>query len=217
MTEAFLALPEEKQKAILDAAAAEFADYGYDQASTNRIVAAAGIGKGMLFYYFGCKQELYHTLIDRGCQMVEVNSEKILAYAGERGIMESIQYSTRIKMELYLSDPPLFDFLTRLVLHPEEAGVTEETRRRFEEVSVLGKRVVGELFAKANLTRLRRDIPPERLIQYISWGVEGYTQHVRGLVQSHVPERLSEMDFAPYWAEFDTYMEDLKTMFYEEE
>jgi AcrR family transcriptional regulator len=41
----------------------EFVEYGYAQASTNRIVQKLGISKGSLFYYFGGKRELYLHLL----------------------------------------------------------------------------------------------------------------------------------------------------------
>ena len=53
--EKFNSLDEEKRQKILDAALMEFAEHGYEKASTNRIVKEAGIGKGMLFYYFKSK------------------------------------------------------------------------------------------------------------------------------------------------------------------
>lgn len=61
--ENFLHLPEEKQKQILDCALNEFAEQGYDLASTNQIVKEAGISKGVLFKYFTSKEELFYYII----------------------------------------------------------------------------------------------------------------------------------------------------------
>lgn len=55
----FLALPKEKQKAILDGAMQVFGSAPYKKASVGDIAKAAGISKGMVFYYFGSKKELY--------------------------------------------------------------------------------------------------------------------------------------------------------------
>ena len=49
-------LPDGKRQRILDAAIREFAEHGYDKASTNSIVKEAGIAKGLLFHYFGSKK-----------------------------------------------------------------------------------------------------------------------------------------------------------------
>ncbi|MGK7378723.1 TetR/AcrR family transcriptional regulator [Planococcus sp. 1R117A] len=56
--EKFKNLENKKKQTILNAALQEFAENGYQQASTNRIVKNAGIGKGMLFYYLESKRQL---------------------------------------------------------------------------------------------------------------------------------------------------------------
>ena len=60
----FAELDSEKQERILNAALKEFAEYGYENSSTNRIVKNCGISKGSLFKYFESKEELYFYLID---------------------------------------------------------------------------------------------------------------------------------------------------------
>lgn len=61
----FLKLDAEKQRAILDAARMEFSEWGYEAASQNRIIEAAGISKGALYYYFDDKNDLYVTVLMR--------------------------------------------------------------------------------------------------------------------------------------------------------
>ncbi len=63
-TKVFIDLDKEKQDRIIDAAINEFAEYGYENSSTNRIVKTCGISKGSLFKYFENKEELYFYLID---------------------------------------------------------------------------------------------------------------------------------------------------------
>jgi AcrR family transcriptional regulator len=55
----FLKLPPAQQRAILRAAFDEFAAHGFGAASLNRIIDAAGISKGSMYYYFDGKEELY--------------------------------------------------------------------------------------------------------------------------------------------------------------
>lgn len=61
----FFNLEPERQRALLDAARAEFSDHGYEAASQNRIIEAAGISKGALYYYFDDKNDLFLTLLRR--------------------------------------------------------------------------------------------------------------------------------------------------------
>ena len=46
------------------AGVSEFAEYGYENSSTNRIVKKAGISKGSLFKYFPTKEDFYFYVLD---------------------------------------------------------------------------------------------------------------------------------------------------------
>jgi AcrR family transcriptional regulator len=55
---------QQKRQAILDAAAAEIARYGYDRANINTIAERAGIGRGTIYLYFTSKDEVLSALLD---------------------------------------------------------------------------------------------------------------------------------------------------------
>lgn len=55
---------QQKRRAILDAAAAEIARYGYDRANINTIAEHAGIGRGTIYLYFDSKDEILDALLD---------------------------------------------------------------------------------------------------------------------------------------------------------
>jgi len=59
----FCKLPAEKQALILETAGREFAAHGYDGASLNQVLRAAGISKGAAYYYFMDKSDLYLTVL----------------------------------------------------------------------------------------------------------------------------------------------------------
>jgi AcrR family transcriptional regulator len=59
----FLNLPEEKREKIISAAVDEFADYGFESASINRIVANSGIAKGSFYQYFENKMDVFMHLL----------------------------------------------------------------------------------------------------------------------------------------------------------
>ncbi|NWF63060.1 MAG: TetR/AcrR family transcriptional regulator [Chloroflexi bacterium] len=60
----FLNLPEEKRMLITRAAIDEFAEYGFEAASINRIVAESGISKGSFYQYFEDKMDVFRHLLD---------------------------------------------------------------------------------------------------------------------------------------------------------
>ena len=59
----FFNLPEDKRTLICDVALDEFAEYPFEQASINRIVANAGIAKGSFYQYFEDKKDLFFYLM----------------------------------------------------------------------------------------------------------------------------------------------------------
>jgi AcrR family transcriptional regulator len=59
----FLNLPPEKRENIVNAAVEEFAEFGLENASTNRIVANSGISKGSFYQYFEDKQDVFMYLL----------------------------------------------------------------------------------------------------------------------------------------------------------
>jgi AcrR family transcriptional regulator len=71
----FAKVPPEQQEAILAAALEEFAAHGFYGASLNRVIEAAGISKGSMYYYFDSKEDLY-------AHVVRVELERMLAWEG---------------------------------------------------------------------------------------------------------------------------------------
>ena len=59
----FERLDAPRREAILTAAGSEFSEHGFERASYNRIIAAAGISKGAMYYYFADKDDLYRTVL----------------------------------------------------------------------------------------------------------------------------------------------------------
>lgn len=61
----FNKLDAERQRGILEVAAEEFAQHGFDAASYNRIIERAGLSKGAMYYYFDDKADLYAEVLTR--------------------------------------------------------------------------------------------------------------------------------------------------------
>jgi AcrR family transcriptional regulator len=68
----FARLPEEKRTHLLEIAMKEFARKGFETASLNSILAAAGLGKSSYYYYFEDKEDLYVTcVLDAGGRLLQ--------------------------------------------------------------------------------------------------------------------------------------------------
>jgi AcrR family transcriptional regulator len=62
------ALPADRQAKLLDPAEDEFVAHGFEGASLNRILSAAGMSKGQAYYYVADKADLYRAVIERSLQ-----------------------------------------------------------------------------------------------------------------------------------------------------
>jgi AcrR family transcriptional regulator len=64
----FANLDPEKRRSLLDVAALEFSAHGYTGASLNRVIDHAGLSKGVFYYYFDDKADLFATVLKRAME-----------------------------------------------------------------------------------------------------------------------------------------------------
>ena len=78
----FLNLAPEKQEKLLTAAAQEFTERPYNEASINKIIQAAGIPRGSFYMYFRDKENLFRYLIQESVDALLLAFEEILRSCG---------------------------------------------------------------------------------------------------------------------------------------
>ena len=111
----FLNLPDEKRNIIVDASINEFAEYGLENASTNRIVANSGISKGSFYQYFEDKQDVFMYLL------TVLEKEKMEYFQGKHppsANMDTFQYfrwMIKTGMEFNTSHPLLTQAISRVL------------------------------------------------------------------------------------------------------
>jgi AcrR family transcriptional regulator len=64
-------LVEARRQQILDAAAAVFADKGFDRATTREVASAAGVSEGTIYNYFASKDDLLIGILSRLGNMMQ--------------------------------------------------------------------------------------------------------------------------------------------------
>lgn len=78
--------PEAKRRALLEAALAEFAEYGIAGARVDRLAGRAGCSAGLVYTYFGSKEELFDAVFDQVVQQVTeqvpISPDDLPEYAG---------------------------------------------------------------------------------------------------------------------------------------
>lgn len=103
------------QQAILSAAVAEFSDAGLGGARVERIAERAGVNKRLLYYYFGSKDDLFLTVLEKTYADIR-EAEKALR-------LENLEPATAIRRlveftwDYYLANPHFLTLLNSENLH----------------------------------------------------------------------------------------------------
>lgn len=112
----FLNLPEEKRETIINAAINEFAEYGFEGSSINRIVANSRISKGSFYQYFTDKMDVFKYLID------VLAAEKMEFFKGKHppsdnmDTFEYFRWLVKSGMEFNSAYPHMAQAVTRVLL-----------------------------------------------------------------------------------------------------
>jgi AcrR family transcriptional regulator len=78
--------PEAKRRALLEAALAEFAEHGIAGARIDRLASRAQCSAGLVYTYFGSKEELFNAVFDQvvvqATEMAPISPADLPEYAG---------------------------------------------------------------------------------------------------------------------------------------
>lgn len=151
----FYKLPEEEQRLLLEVATRELAAHGYEGASLNRIIAAAKISKGAMYYYFSDKAELYLAVVEQAVARLASEIGPLPDVESAEGFWDAVVCLFDRANQALLAEP-LYAALGRAVYeHP--GGVLEplyqRARAQLSAWLERGQRVGG----------IREDVPLEFL------------------------------------------------------
>lgn len=202
----FLNCEPYKQERILNAAIKEFAQKGFEKASTNEIVKDANISKGLLFHYFNNKKDLYFFLYDYSLNIF-MNDFFGKIDLKEKDVFNRLRQMATLKLELIQKYPEMFKFI--LVANLEEAAeVKNELGQRNRNTLTQSYQ---KIFDEINVSLFREGIDIQEAIQILIWTIEGFSnreaEKARGL-------HSKEIDYDQALAEIDHYLELLKKCFY---
>jgi AcrR family transcriptional regulator len=105
----------ENRQRLLDAAAAEFARRGLEEANINEISLAAGFAKGTVYNHFDSKQELFLAVVEEACELAAAGAREVPAGAPTR---ERLCAALAGDVEWARSHEPFARVLVREVLTP---------------------------------------------------------------------------------------------------
>jgi len=196
-------LNEEKRKKILEVCIHEFADKGYDKASTNSIIKEAGISKGILFHYFKNKKSLFFYILDYCIrEMIEEYNKYPLTET--KDIFQRISELGVIKLKIAHKYPYIVKlFMESLEKAPQD--MRSEIEKKYIQIS---KEWMPMFFEDIDYSKFRRGVEPSKAIQIIMLFLgalgEKYLQDFRG------KEHQLFLNYETIMSEYMEYMEILK-------
>ena len=200
----FERLPEERQEAIVGAAVEAFGCQDYKSASTEDIARKAGISKGLLFFYFKNKKELYLYLMEHFMEKV---SELVVDddfYAID-DFFELLLYAASKKRTVLTRFPYLLEFSIR-AFYPEHKDI-KDAMDRWTQAQV--DFMFNAYFKNVDFSRFRNDVDPRYVLDLLIWLADGYMHQQRSLKQRL--EMDSMMEQMVLWCDM------LRTWAYKEE
>lgn len=171
--ENFFSLRAEKQKHIIDAALLVFGRNGYKKASIADIAEEAGIGKGMVMYYFGSKKNLYLYLAEF-CKKIMVEEMEKRFDKNVTDFFDKLKMITNIKISVMKRHPSVFLFLTSLY-HETHKEVRDEIKQFLADgINIRGRWV----FDGTDTTKFKDDVNPQLLEKILVWTGEGMADSI---------------------------------------
>jgi TetR/AcrR family transcriptional regulator len=202
----FFNLDEEKQHRIINAAIKEFAQKGFDKASTNEIVKEAEISKGLLFHYFNNKKGLFLFLYD---YFIDTLLDEFYAKLDidECDLLEKYRQIVLYKFDLLKKHPDMFQFI-KIAYEEEKAEIKYELERRNKELLANS---YAKVFINIDTSKFKEGIDIKRTIDIITWTMEGFS-HQHQEKTKHIP--LGQINWDNLLADLDQFIHILKLSFY---
>ncbi|WP_425449663.1 TetR/AcrR family transcriptional regulator [Dethiothermospora halolimnae] len=210
MFDKFEKLPEEKKEKIINACIEEFAKYGYEKSSTNRIIKRADISKGILFHYFGNKKSLYLYIVDYAMNYYSDKVDKCIENIETKDIFERIKAWSLIKLKLF-SEEPLMYYMTFNIFFKGSDKIKSEIQERYAKLS---QKYMNVLIDGIDREMFRDDIDTNKAIDLLLVTFDGIGNKYVELYKRNSEKLLA--DFEDIIVEIDEYMDILKKGFYKE-
>lgn len=166
MNEKFFDLKKEKQDRMINAALKVFALNGYKHASTDDIVAEAGISKGLLFHYFGSKLGLYTFLYDYSVRFMKL--ELTRGVDGSKDYFEIRKKMEFSKMQVLKNYPYMQNFLDR-----SKSENVKEALLAIEDQRGTMAEVYSEIVSKADKSLLKNNVDFDKLDSMLEYTIKG--------------------------------------------
>ena len=159
----FERLPEDRQDAILRAAAAEFAENGFHGTSYNQLLERLEIGKSSAYYYFDDKRDLFLTALERCYSTFFASVLAVEPPDDASGFWRFVEEGSLRGFEFMLADPVAASLMQCLQRERELLGELGSS----ELVQAMDGFYGAMLSQGQELGAVRKDVPPDLLVALV--------------------------------------------------
>ena len=185
----FFNLVSDKQVLILREAVREFGDYGFRQASVNRIVERTGIAKGSLYQYFANKEAIFLYVFGHFAELIK-QTVREAAGVGEDDFFTRLQQVMRAGQQFTDAHPDYFRLYLKL------AGDDDIPHRAqlLGRLRLFPAEYFAPLLAQGQQAgRIRRGVRLEAMLFLIEGMIERFLQGLAGSAELDVDLLINEL------------------------
>lgn len=193
-------LDEEKKAKIINVGIAEFAQYSYNESSTNRIVKNAGISKGSLFKYFQSKEELYFYILDYIIAELISSLEKIIEKLPKDLFERIIKYS-ELEFAWYIQNPVKYKLFKKAFIK-NNAEIYQKIEVKYK---LMGEDIYYKIFEDIDTKKFKRK--KEKNIDILKWFLKGFNEEF--INEMELQDNIDDIK-REYLKRLKEYMEILK-------
>ena len=201
MNQKFLELSKEKQLRIINAGLEVFSKHDYKHALTDDISAKAGISKGLLFYYFHNKLELYQYLAKYSAKLILEQVEQLNIIDGI-DFFEALKLAVEVKVGMMEKYPYIYGFSIRYYQDRKEISSYNYDRLADEVMASY------DLIKRADISKFKDNVDPQEVWKIIYWMSHGYMDSYQDL---------NDIDTNRVKMEYFDLLDILRDNFYREE
>jgi Transcriptional regulator len=178
-----------KQDKILEYSMVEFAQKGFEQASTNAIAKAASLSKGLIFHYYPNKDDLFVATIEEALRRMNHDIQASLVYQSN-DLFERFSELMSYKTLLLLHPDPAVTFITTLSLAADHR-LRDQVRLMQEQFN---GRLYQQLFEGLDLTRYRTDFTIQEMMEISLMVLQqvGHQFIQPGMTQNQLQQQLED-------------------------
>jgi TetR/AcrR family transcriptional regulator len=199
-------LEPERRNAIINAGLKEFAEKGFDEASTNVIAKESGISKGLMFHYVNNKKDLFLFLHDYCIDMINREYSDLMNF-DEKDVFERLRQSYLLQLELLQKHPWIFEF-NKIGSITNSDEINKELEKRLKGRQSL---CYETMFDSIDESKFRESLDIERCKQLIYWANIGFTNQILEDIRN---SGKNELDYEKIVAKLDGYFNELRKIFY---